>query len=202
MTPQALADLIRDRSGAGRFIVGLAGPPGSGKSTMAAAVVAALGPGARAVPMDGFHYDDAMLIARGLRHRKGAPETFDAAGFIHLIRRLREGGEVAIPVFDRSMELSRAAADVVLATDRLLVVEGNWLLLDEAPWTDLAPLFDLTAAFDVPEAELDRRLMDRWAHHGKSPADARAWIDGNDLPNIRRVRDGSRRADVTLDWQG
>lgn len=203
MTPEALADLIRDRAdGRDRFITALAGPPGSGKSTMAAAVVAALGSGARAVPMDGFHYDDAVLIARGQRDRKGAPETFDAQGFIHLVRRLRDGGEVAIPVFDRSMELSRAAADIVLETDRLLVVEGNYLLLDEAPWSDLAPLFDLTASFDVPEAELDRRLLDRWAQHGKTPAEARAWIDGNDMPNIRRVRDGSRRAEVTLEWRG
>lgn len=203
MTPEALAGLIRGRArNRARFVVALAGPPGSGKSTLAAAVVAALVPGARVVPMDGFHFDDAVLEARGLRHRKGAPETFDAAGFVHLVRRLRAGGEVAIPVFDRTMELSRAAADVVAPGDRFLVVEGNWLLLDEAPWTDLAPLFDLTVALDVPEPELDRRLLDRWAHHGKTPAEARAWIDGNDMPNVRRVRQGSRPADVTVPWAG
>jgi pantothenate kinase len=201
MTPAALADLIRTRAGdrPGRFVTAIAGPPGAGKSTLAAAVAAALGPGARVVPMDGFHYDDAVLLARGLRHRKGAPDTFDAGGFVHLIRRLRTGEEVAIPVFDRSMELSRAAADVVLAQDRFLVVEGNWLLLDEVPWTGLAGLFDLTVMLQVSEAEIDRRLRHRWATHGKTPADARHWIDSNDMPNVRRVLQGSRAADVVID---
>jgi pantothenate kinase len=199
MTPQTLADLIRSKAtGQGRFITALAGAPGSGKSTLAHEVVTALGTGARVVPMDGFHYDDAVLVARGQRARKGAPHTFDALGFLHLIRRLRVEDEVAIPVFDRSMELSRAAADVVTADDRFLVVEGNYLLLDEAPWTDLAPLFDLTVFLDVAVAELDRRLLARWAHYGKTPAAARDWIDGNDMPNIRRVVDGSRKADIII----
>lgn len=202
MTPQALADQIRARAAGhqGRFLTALAGPPGSGKSTLAAAVVAALGPGARMVPMDGFHYDDAVLNARGMRARKGAPDTFDAAGFIHLIQRLRRGEEVAIPVFDRAMELSRAAADIVTADDRLLIVEGNYLLLQDAPWAGLDGAFDLTVWIDVPEAELDRRLMDRWAHHGKTPQAARDWIDGNDMPNIRRTIAGSRKADLVIGW--
>ncbi len=199
MTAAELADLIRQKAGKqGRFITALAGPPGAGKSTLAEALVQALGQGARVVPMDGFHYDDAVLNARGLRSRKGAPETFDVQGFLHLMRRLRAGGEVAIPVFDRRMELSRAAADVVTDADRLLIVEGNYLLLDEPPWRDLAPLFDLTVMIEVDEAELDRRLLDRWAQFGKTPAASRAWIDGNDMPNIRRVTHGSRRADVVM----
>ncbi len=199
MTAAELADLIRQKAGKqGRFITALAGPPGAGKSTLAEALVQALGQGARVVPMDGFHYDDAVLNARGLRSRKGAPETFDVQGFLHLMRRLRAGGEVAIPVFDRRMELSRAAADVVTDADRLLIVEGNYLLLDESPWRDLAPLFDLTVMIEVDEAELDRRLLDRWAQFGKTPAASRAWIDGNDMLNIRRVTHGSRRADVVM----
>jgi pantothenate kinase len=203
VTPEALAQLIRSRAEdqQGRFLTALAGPPGSGKSTMAAALVQALGPGARAVPMDGFHLDDRVLEARGLRSRKGAPETFDAAGFVALVHRLRdEDGEVAIPIFDRAMELSRAAGDVVMPADRLLVVEGNYLLLNRAPWADLRGLFDLTVMIDVPEAELDRRLLARWAHHGKTPDEARAWIDGNDLPNIRCVQGESARADISLRW--
>ena len=201
MTPVELAEIIRAKAqGQGRFLTALAGPPGAGKSTLAAELVSALGQGAKAVPMDGFHYDDAVLIARGARDRKGAPDTFDAQGFFHLLRRLRVEDEVAIPLFDRDLEISRAGADIVTAADRLLVVEGNYLLLNEAPWPEAAPLFDLTVWIDVPEAELDRRLQARWAHYGKTPAEARAWIDSNDLPNIRRVTQNSRPADLTINW--
>ena len=199
MTPAQLAATIRAKAQAqGRFLTALAGPPGAGKSTLAAELVAALGKGAKAVPMDGFHYDDAVLIARGARARKGAPDTFDVAGFRHLLTRLRTEDEVAIPLFDRDLEISRAGADIVGPDDRILIVEGNYLLLNEAPWPDLAPLFDLTIWIDVPEAELDRRLMARWAHYGKTPDQARAWIDGNDMPNIRRVVAGSRPADLVI----
>ena len=199
MTPAELAQLIRENAqGQGRYLVALAGPPGAGKSTLAADLVAALGTGAKAVPMDGFHYDDAVLIARGARGRKGAPDTFDVHGFLHLLRRLRTEDEVAIPLFDRDLEISRAGADIVTAADRVLVVEGNYLLLNETPWPQCAPLFNLTVWIDVPESELDRRLLARWAHYGKTPEQARAWIDGNDMPNIRRVSHNSRKADVVL----
>ncbi|MFN4156949.1 MAG: nucleoside/nucleotide kinase family protein [Gemmobacter sp.] len=200
MTPAALAGLIRARAGAGpaRFLTAIAGPPGAGKSTLAAALATTLGAGARVVPMDGFHYDDAVLNARGLRARKGAPDTFDAAGLLHLLHRLRSEAEVAIPVFDRSLELSRAGADIVLPADRLLIVEGNWLLLATPPWDALAPLFDLTIMLTLPEAEIDRRLQARWARHGKTPDQARHWIDSNDMPNARRVLTGSRPADLTI----
>ncbi len=202
MTPEALADLVRARAAGqeGRFLVALAGPPGAGKSTLAEALVGLIGQGAKAVPMDGFHYDDRVLIARGARNRKGAPDTFDVRGFQHLLRRLRDEDEVAIPLFDRDLEISRAGADIVGPSDRILVVEGNYLLLTEAPWPDLLPLYDLTVWIDVPESELDRRLMARWAHYGKSPEAARAWVDGNDMPNIRRVVAGSRPADVVVRW--
>ena len=199
MTPTDLAREITTRGAAAdRFIVGVAGPPGAGKSTIAEAVAKAIGADARVVPMDGFHYDNAVLDKLGLRARKGAPETFDALGFVHLLRRLRSGGDAAIPVFDRDADLARAGADLVTAADKYLIVEGNYLLLDEAPWRDLAPLFDLTIFIDVAEAELDRRLVARWDHHGKTPAEARHWIDSNDMPNIRRVTQGSRRADIVM----
>lgn len=199
MTPAQLAATIRAKAQSqGRFLTALAGPPGAGKSTLAAELVAALGQGSKAVPMDGFHFDDAVLIARGARARKGAPDTFDVAGFRHLLTRLRSEDEVAIPLFDRDLEISRAGADIVGPDDRILIVEGNYLLLNEAPWPDLAPLFDLTIWIDVPEAELDRRLLARWAHYGKTPDQARAWIDSNDMPNIRRVVAGSRPADLVI----
>lgn len=199
MTPADLAQEITTRGAAAeRFIVGIVGPPGAGKSTLAGQIVQAIGPTARVVPMDGFHYDNAVLNELGLRARKGAPETFDAVGFVHLLQRLRSGGDAAIPVFDRAADFARAAADLVTGADKYLIVEGNYLLLNEKPWTDLAPLFDLTVFIDVPEVELDRRLIARWHRYGKSASEARHWIDSNDMPNIRRVTQGSRQADIVI----
>ncbi len=200
MTPQALADLIAASAAKtkGRFIAALAGPPAAGKSTLAAELAALIGTGAKVVPMDGFHYDDAVLIARGARDRKGAPDTFDAQGFFHLLRRLKIESEVAIPLFDRALEISRAGADIVGPQDKILIVEGNYLLLNETPWPQALPLYDLTIWIDVPEADLITRLMQRWASYGKTEAEARAWIEGNDLPNIRRVVKGSGGADVVI----
>lgn len=199
MIPADLAHEITTRGAASdRFIVGVAGPPGAGKSTIAGDIARAIGTGARVVPMDGFHLDNAVLDRLGLRNRKGAPESFDSLGFVHLIQRLRAGGDAAIPVFDRDADMARAGADLVTGADKYLIVEGNYLLLKDAPWCDLAPLFDLTIFIDVPEAELDRRLVARWDHHGKTPAEARHWIDSNDMPNIRRVTHGSRQADIVI----
>lgn len=203
MTPAALADLIRAKAGSvqktgGRFITALAGPPGAGKSTLAGALVAALGSGARVVPMDGFHYDNAVLDAHGWRARKGAPHTFDAHGFAHLVTRLRAGGEVAIPVFDRAADLARAGADLVTDADRFLVIEGNYLLLDDEPWAGCRAAYDLTVFIDVPLPELERRLIRRWLDHGLSEAEARARALSNDIPNARCVVEQSVAADVVI----
>lgn len=201
MTPEALADLIRARAKghAGRFMVAIAGPPASGKTTLAADLAAALGPGARVVPMDGFHYDDAVLTARGHRARKGAPHTFDVAGLAHCLSRIRDGQEVTIPVFDRSLELARAGAAVVEVADRILVVEGNYLLLNTAPWSALGPLFDLRILVTASEALLRKRLIARWQHYGRT--DAADWIVSNDLPNARTVLDNSTGADLVIEQQ-
>lgn len=199
MTPGDIAREITTRGAAAdRFLTAVAGPPGAGKSTLAGDIAKAIGVSARVIPMDGFHLDNAVLDALGLRARKGAPETFDALGFVHLMRRLRAGSDAAIPVFDRGMDLARAGADLVTHQHKYLIVEGNYLLLNDAPWCDLTPLFDLTVFIDVPEAELDRRLVARWDHYGKTPYDARRWIDSNDMPNIRRVTQGSRQADIVI----
>ena len=172
-----------------RMLVAIAGAPASGKSTLALELAATLtsgGQSAIVVSMDGFHYDDAVLEKRGLRGRKGAPETFDFAGFECLLKRLvSEEGDVAIPVFDRSMELARAAADIVAGDHRIVLVEGNYLLLDEAPWSGLRPLFDFTIFLEVPRGELERRLLQRWRDHGR--ADGPAWVASNDMPNVDRV---------------
>ncbi len=189
----------RDKA-SGRFLIGIAGPPASGKSTLAEGLCALIGPDVSSVvPMDGFHFDDRVLAERGLSHRKGAPETFDFRGFEVLLRRIRsEENEIAFPVFDRSMELSRAGAGLIPLSARIVFVEGNYLLLDEAPWLQLASLFDLTIFLDAPRDELDRRLVERWRMHGRDPQAARHWIDSTDRPNIERVLDRRREADLVI----
>lgn len=196
-----VASRIRAKaSEAGRIIVAIAGPPGAGKSEMSARLAKLL-PESALVPMDGFHFDNAVLAAMGLSDRKGAPETFDCAGLEASLLRLRAGdADVAVPLFDRAADLARAGAAIISAATPIVLVEGNYLLLDKAPWRRLAPLFDLTIFIDVPVAELERRLMNRWADLGRSAEAARSWVEGNDLPNARLVLAESRPADIV--WRG
>lgn len=201
-TTALAAEIVRRANGVQRLVAAIAGAPGSGKSTIAEALradIAAHGETVAVVPMDGFHFDDRVLEARGLLPRKGAPETFDVAGFHHLLGRIvaREA-DIAIPVFDRSIEIARAGAAIVPAETRIILVEGNYLLLDEQPWTGLAPLFDLTVWLDVPLEELERRLIRRWLKHGFAGGAARQKALSNDIPNAERVAAGSRPADFVL----
>lgn len=199
MTPEALAALIQSRAKGhpGRFMVALAGPPASGKSTLADALAERLGPGAKVLPMDGFHFDNAVLQARGHLSRKGAPHTFDVAGLAQCLSRIRAGEEVAIPIFDRRLELARAAADVIESSDRIILAEGNYLLLDRPDWRAIAGLFDFKVLLRLDESVLISRLRDRWASFGKP--DPEAWIAGNDLPNAWVVLTESIGADLVLD---
>lgn len=187
-----------------RRLVAIVGPPGGGKSTFAEALEAAIDaahPGAAAIlPMDGYHYDDEVLVPRGWRPRKGAPHTFDVGGLAAMLRRLRcnDEPEVAVPRFDRAIEIARAGARVIPQSVRLVIVEGNWLLLDDGPWPVLAPLFDLTAMLRADEAELRRRLRARWLEHGLDEAGIRQKVEENDLPNGRHVYASSRPAEVDI----
>ena len=194
------ATLFRKAAGRRRLMVAIAGPPGAGKSTLAAALLPLLPEGSAAVvPMDGFHYDNAVLDARGLRARKGAPETFDFDGFRHLLERLRKAdADVAAPLFDRAADMARAGAAIVPADRKFVLVEGNYLLLDESPWYGLGPLFDVGVWLDVPTAELERRLVQRWLDHGHTAGEARARAMENDLPNAERVIARRRPPDVTI----
>jgi pantothenate kinase len=192
------ATIFRRARTARRFVVAVAGPPGSGKSTLAERLKGVL-PDSAVVPLDGFHYDDAVLERLGLRSRKGAPETFDFAGFAALLARLRtQEPAVAIPLFDRAAEMSRAAADIVSDSTRFVLVEGNYLLLDEPPWSGLTDAFDFTIFIDVPRPDLEERLLRRWKEHGRPDDEARRWVTLNDLPNVDRVLARRRPPDLVV----
>ena len=184
-----------------RVLVAIAGAPASGKSTLAEELARRLTLQkckAMVVPMDGFHLDNAILDARDLRPRKGAPETFDAIGFLNLINRLKENVEVFAPSFDRTRDLSVAGSIVIPADCEVVIVEGNYLMHDEAPWEFLAPLWDLTARIDTPMDQLRARLIQRWLSLNHSRAVATRRAEGNDIPNAQRVLDHALPCDITL----
>lgn len=184
-----------------RRILGIAGPPGGGKSTLAAALVGELGPDtARLVGMDGFHLAQAELERLGRADRKGAPDTFDARGFTALLRRLRacEDPVVYAPEFRREIEEPIACAVPVPRGVPLVVTEGNYLLVDDADWGDVRALLD--EAWFV-EGDEDRRvawLIERHIHFGKSPDFAREWVLRSDERNAEVVATTRPRADLLV----
>ena len=202
-TIEALLDRLTELAGQpDRSFVALAGAPGAGKSHVADRLAAGLAhraPGQAAIlPMDGYHLDDILLEQRGDRARKGAPHTFDLDGFTAMLDRLAadDGRPVLVPVFDRSIEIARAAAREIPASARLIIAEGNYLLLDRPGWSELARRFDLTVFIDVPEEILRKRLTARWA--GTDTPDAEQKLEGNDLPNMRLVLKHRMPADLRL----
>ncbi|MEU6405087.1 nucleoside/nucleotide kinase family protein [Streptomyces sp. NPDC046985] len=204
--------LVRARSlvrpGA-RAILGIAGSPGAGKSTLAARLTRALNgagaPWVAHVPMDGFHLADAELQRLGRRDRKGAPDTFDAAGYAALLHRLRaeyaaaDGGEtVYAPGFERTLEQPLAGAIPVPPSARLVVTEGNYLLLGAGPWARVRPELDEVWFCELDETERVRRLVARHEEFGKAPAEAVAWVLGTDQRNADLVTRTRDRADLVV----
>ncbi|MGX0890206.1 pantothenate kinase [Pseudomonas sp. ADAK2 TE3594] len=198
-----LLNYVKALSG-NRIVVALAGPPGAGKSTVSQALVEALNsvmPGSAAVvPGDGFHYDDAVLGSLNLLDRKGSPDTFDVGGFRSLLLRLRANNEpvVAVPVFDRILEISRAAGQLIPSDVKYLIVEGNYLLLDLAPWSSLIDCFDATIMLQADRKTLEARLLDRWRSLGFDESTSYEKVHRNDLPNADIVISASNIADFTI----
>jgi len=184
-----------------RIVVAIAGAPGSGKSTLAAELSRRFNAQKTqnvVVPMDGFHLDNAILEDRGLLHRKGAPETFDVGGLVRLMHAIKAGEDAIAPIFDRTRELSIAGAIHVPADCPVVIVEGNYLLFDEPPWSALADIWDITAYLDVPMPELRARLIQRWLTLNYSRTVATRRAESNDIPNAQRVVDRLISAEFTL----
>jgi pantothenate kinase len=192
-------------AGRPRAMLGIAGSPGSGKTTLAASLTRALRDvlGADAVahvPMDGFHLADVELERLGRRGRKGAPDTFDHAGYAALLRRLRAAPPeiVYAPAFDRDVEQPVAGSIPVLPACRLVVSEGNYLLLDDPDWHAARAALDEVWFVEVDEALRSERLVARHVEFGKSPEFARHWVEVTDVPNARLVEASRERADLLV----
>lgn len=193
----ALVQRATELAAAGeRRLLGVTGAPGAGKSTVTAALVEALGPErAVVVPMDGFHLADPVLHALGRRDRKGAPDTFDVEGYVHLLRRLRAAADVVYaPCFRRELEMAEAGAVPVPASVPLVVTEGNYLLT----WPSVHAELDEVWYVDVSDDERQRRLVARREGHGDDPAAARAWATGPDQRNAELVAASRHLADLVV----
>ncbi|MEJ8856028.1 nucleoside/nucleotide kinase family protein [Variovorax robiniae] len=188
-----------------RKLLGVIGAPGAGKSTLAAALLQAVGTErAQVVPMDGFHLANVELQRLGRAGRKGAPDTFDSAGYVALLQRLRDqradGDIVYAPEFHRDIEEPIAGAIAVLPSTQLVITEGNYLLHDVGPWGGAAPLLDETWYVDIDDALREERLIQRHRQFGRSAEAARAWVDSTDAPNARLIAATKSRADYVLAW--
>ena len=197
-------ELVRRAAGlaaGGRAILGITGPPGAGKSTLAEELLRALPAGQVAhVPMDGYHLADAELERLGLRDRKGAPDTFDALGYAALLDRLRRAPDDLIyaPGFERVIEQPIAGAVAVPPAARLILTEGNYLLLDDPRWRRVRPLLDEVWYADLDDGERLRRLIDRHVRFGKERDRAVAWATGTDERNARLIAATRDRADLIV----
>jgi pantothenate kinase len=197
----ALSSRARRLAGRGcRALLGITGAPGAGKSTLAEDLVDGLDGFAVLLPMDGFHYAQRVLRELGREERKGAPDTFDAAGFVHLLRRIRAGDEPVVyaPTFRRDLEEPIAGAIPIPHGVPLVVVEGNYLLADRAAWAPVAGLLDETWYLSPdPQVRL-RRLVDRHMSYGRSREVATARATGSDQVNAEVIEATRSRADVIV----
>ncbi|MCC2309361.1 nucleoside/nucleotide kinase family protein [Cellulomonas chengniuliangii] len=197
--PGRVGQLAAARPGA-RVMVGIVGPPGAGKSTVAERLAAQIGRQARVLPMDGFHLAQRELDRLGRADRKGAPDTFDVDGYVSALARVRADtpGTVYAPAFERSIEEPIACALPFGPDVRVVLTEGNYLLHDAGGWEQVRPLLDECWYLDVDDAVRVRRLVDRHVRYGRPEAAARAWVDQVDERNTALVARGRARADALV----
>ena len=200
-----LARLQALMAGGQRRLLGLVGAPGAGKSTLAQALLQAVGADrAQVVPMDGFHLANVELQRLGRAGRKGAPDTFDSAGYVALLQRLRAqrpGGDIVYaPEFRREIEEPIAGAIAVLPATQLVITEGNYLLHDAGPWAGAAAMLDEVWYVDIDDAVREQRLVQRHQQFGRSAEAARDWVAGTDAPNARLIAATKVRAHHVLRW--
>ncbi len=209
MTPTTLAELAARAAALTsptdhRALLGIVGPPGSGKSTVGehlASAVAALGVAVVRVPMDGFHLADDELVRLGRRDRKGAIDTFDADGYASVLARTRtvSGRTVYAPDFDRRIEQPIAGSIPVLPGTRLVVTEGNYLLAPDPAWRAVRALLDEVWYCELPDEVRLARLVERHVRFGKAPDEARAWVASVDEPNAAAIAGWRDAADLVVD---
>lgn len=187
---EEIAATIDSLPNKGRRLVAIAGAPASGKSTLAARLSEHYGEDAAMLPMDGFHLDNPVLARKGLLQRKGAHETFDAAGFVETVERVARGEHVYAPAFDREADLARAGA-IEIFQQKIIMVEGNYLLLDRVPWNKLPQYWDLAFWLDVPMEVIEARCIARWLEQGLPREAAEKRARENDLVNAQAVVEAS-----------
>lgn len=186
-----------------RCLLGLVGPPGAGKSTLALALHQAFKPVSQIVPMDGFHLANVELQRLARAGRKGAPDTFDSAGYVALLRRLRQqraGETVYAPEYRRDIGEPVAGAIAIEADTQLLITEGNYLLHPDGHWAQVAALLDEVWYLDLDDALRRQRLVQRHQHFGRSRQAAMDWVANTDEPNARLITAQRARAQVQFRW--
>lgn len=187
-----------------RVLLGITGPPGAGKSTLAENLhreLRKVGASSQVVPMDGYHLDDETLVAMGIHHLKGVEQSFDGEGFVQLLKSLKEtiNSDVTYPTFDRSIESTVKNGGLVPAGEHILIIEGNYLLSDNPPWHQIRCLLDWVWYVDVPETVLVPRLLERHMLGGKNREQSQQKVESTDLPNARHVASTKEKADLVLE---
>lgn len=201
--PQYLARLRNLIQNGQRKILGLVGSPGSGKSTLASALQQQFPDTTQIVPMDGFHFSNSVLKSLGLAHKKGAQETFDSGGYVALLERLRNSHgkqTVYAPEFRREIEEPIANSIEILSTTRLIITEGNYLLLSNGAWANVRGFLDESWYVDIDSTLRTERLIERHMHFGRSHQSAVDWVEQTDEPNARLIEATKDRADLIYNW--